>query len=307
MKESNGNKEGFNKFVMNFMVLAILLAFVVSIATSCGGDEPEPSPPELTVDEIADNYALFFSVKHDRSDIEEGVFTLTPWEGNRFLLKSNSLPELKKTIIREESYIRRTITVKPKYEFESFSLGPTVSRSIWIEWKGKEIPIRVNIQVLALGSTVGKEAAHLIAGSGRSLLTWQLKVANYPRHRIQEGYNAQLSCKALNEIPITVYSLHRIYNLLEYAEELEQGLCGEIEKTLEGNSEYRELKEMARFGFFLAHQADAYYKIRFEAKQEAKLSMDPPEDYQFNPSEALNDVVFVLPVRVEAIDGIEMK
>lgn len=144
-----------------FSIGSLVLALVI-VLVSCG-----PRRVLGVAGEIADNYAAFFSIKHDREDIKEGTFKLSPWSGDTFEMNLEATP-----IIRQEEITSKrlsnngtvlSVKTDTQYWLEELSLSPVMVREINIQiGRGKVSTVLVNIHILGARMSIDRRTAEAL-------------------------------------------------------------------------------------------------------------------------------------------------
>lgn len=156
------------------IALGGLLFFVGCRAAEAPTEQPLPV---LTLEQIADNFAEFFSVLYDGQDMIFGGTLRRDSEGDRFILKVNL--DTPFNIVEREVVVgggktlsedRRTLKVEPviirrQYEiaYPSF-LGKPVSRTLILRRlsDGRRISTPVQISLLIVTTHIDKQSAHAL-------------------------------------------------------------------------------------------------------------------------------------------------
>lgn len=308
------------KKVHTLMVLALISMFVL-VMSAC-----KESPPKvLTVEQIADSHIAFNSVINDRSGIVTGKFFRFPWEGDKFILSTNLLPEIKQSTERiapKVSRDGREVSVKTVTEYwvelsefgNSPIFGPPVTRDVMVKWGGAEIPVPVKIRVIVLRpSYISEKTAQAIRDLPDGKLNeWELRASDFLGYNSLDdqyypNFEQYLEHRAVPE-QLLIGDLSHLTELLPILLAISKNSVGDAtrktyERILFANAEYQTL-EQRNWEALSSSEKIRRHELWNKAFEQARELHPYPV---FDPKTALEDYVFILPVTVQAIDGIKIE
>lgn len=272
------------------------------------------SPPEITLEQIAGDHALFNSVINDRSDIAKGEFTRFPWTDDTFILRTSVLPEITQNTKRTTklSGDGRNFSVETTTDYWVYfsDYDPVSNRlvtaeaDVLVELRDQKVAIPVKIAIGMTDSlpSISERTARAIAKLDKGSHALQMKVAYYPRN--------------------TYYPRHRYIDELSDIKNLLSRLQQRAEADWTEKEHKRILSENEEYQALLKQHSDALtgadfeklteieknqYRRQWDLKAEAWRQSRVLPSNLFDPITALRDYIFILPVKIQAIDGIKLK
>ena len=288
------------------MYIAFIIAVFLAILLYLGLGLLKENIQPLSFVEIADNYARYFSVKHDVSAVKNGVFELSPWQNDVFLMQSEGTPQLKREekVVKQESNDGQRLTVKTEtyYWLQDFALAPDELLEIKILWNGEEISVPVKIRIVARASPIDEGSYEFLRNLGEGSHIYTLRI-----EKTLGGYDSFSPSAVFSKLPeMRIGDLHYLPSILEYTLKnawREEIMRIKIWKALRDYPVYQKILAGEKL---TEDEHRSYYATLNAIRKQAEIEAGAV-DLSFSPSVLLNnEIVFALPVRIEKVDGVKV-
>ncbi len=199
------------------VILAAVLLVLATAFLGCGRNVPVFTP-----EQIADNYANFFSVLHDRDDIKEGTFQLYPWINDTFEIKSDSRPVVKQ---EDKTYkelgdnkSKLTVETKTYYSLVEAPISAVMTRDIrvkrWVNrYEQETISQPVKLQIVGTEKPIEAGTFKGLSGLGEEWHTYRVQIPERARGRFYEKLYCEARSMGGGQIKIPVDSLNDPYEI----------------------------------------------------------------------------------------------